>query len=61
MKTISLKALEKGLSRDEMRAVKGGCVGGTSVENCIGGVKQCSTSCAERTYNGWVCSSCCVA
>ena len=27
MKTISLKNVKDGLSRDEMRAVKGGCFG----------------------------------
>lgn len=61
MKKISLKAVKNGLSRDEMRSVKGGCIGGINTENCIGGVKQCSTSCAERTLSGWICSSCCVA
>ena len=53
MKTISLKNVKDGLSRDEMRAVKGGC----------GYTSECrnSDSCTQGcTFNG-VCSNCCIA
>ena len=60
MKTISLKNVKDGLSRDEMRAVKGGCFGHAG--GCLGGRFQCPDSCIElRAGVGWVCSSCCVA
>lgn len=49
MKTISLKAVQNGLSRDEMRAVKGGCG--------IGG--SCKTSCAQCNSNSECCSGVC--
>jgi len=50
MKTISLKALQNGLSRDEMRAVKGGCFGGNGKQYkcCWVNTNNCST-CNEYT------------
>jgi hypothetical protein len=56
MKTISLKNLKDGLNRDEMRAVKGGCVGGSgSYRCCWNGTYICSscngyTGCVQGAY-----------
>ena len=52
MKTISLKNVKDGLSRDEMRAVKGGCFGSSGrCKCCWSGTNNCS-ECSD-----W-CTSC---
>ena len=58
MKTISLKKVKDGLSRDEMRAVKGGCFGyggGCKVDNF-----SCASGCIQYKGGEWICSTCCV-
>ena len=57
MKTISLKAVQNGLSRDEMRAVKGGCFG-FGAGRCYGSSITCaddSGTCSTRTDDRCVC------
>jgi len=53
--------LSKRLSRDEMRTVFAGKANIGIEDNCVGGVSQCTSTCAQRSLNGWICSDCCVA
>ena len=50
MKKISLKNVKEGLSRDEMRSVKGGCIG-----DCWLSPDYTCCQCKKQFY-AWYCS-----
>lgn len=54
MKKISLSTLKKGLSRDEMRSVKGAGCGCRNTPTSV-----CSSGCEELVSGGAVCRYCC--
>lgn len=57
MKKLNLKDIKNGLSRNEMRSIKGGC-GDSSGCNAS---SSCSTGCLDWVGGRYVCNHCCLA